>query len=484
MIYRHILGSDTKEDQLVYEEKDSSFNSFVYRSKSSRYIMIGSASTLSTEFRYLDADDPMGTFKIVLPREKNHEYMPMHMGDSFYIKTNWKAPNFRILSARVGETDKNKWTEIIPHKADVLIEEFDLFNNFLVVNERIKGLSNLKVIHWKDHAMHYIHFDEETYLVNIAENHEFKTEMLRFSYSSLSTPASVYDYNMKTRERLLLKQQEVLGDFKAENYQAERIYAKTKDGIEIPVSLVYRKGLQKNGRNPLLLYGYGSYGNSQDPYFSSVRLSLLDRGFIFAIAHVRGGEEMGRKWYEDGKLLKKKNTFEDFIACAEKLIGEKYTNADKLFAYGGSAGGLLIGAVINMRPDLFKAVVASVPFVDVVTTMLDESIPLTTGEFDEWGDPKVKEYYDYMLSYAPYDNVERKEYPAMLVITGLHDSQVQYWEPAKWVAKLRDMKKDEHVLLLNTNMEAGHGGASGRFKQHRESALIYAFLLDQAALKK
>jgi oligopeptidase B len=381
------------------------------------------------------------------------------------------------MEAPVSAPSKENWTEVIPHREDVYLNSIEIFNKYLVVSERKDGLTQLRVMPWDGSEEHYLDFGEEAYLAYISTNPEFDSEVLRYGYTSLTTPNSTYDYNMKTREKELLKQQEVLGgEFDPANYETKRLYATADDGTKIPVSMVYRKGMEKNGKNPFLLYGYGSYGYTIDPSFSSVRLSLLDRGFIFAIAHIRGGQIYGRQWYEDGKLLKKKNTFTDFIDVAEYMIEENYTSPDKLYAMGGSAGGLLMGAVINMAPELFKGVIAAVPFVDVVTTMLDESIPLTTGEFDEWGNPKDKEYYDYILAYSPYDNVEQKDYPNLLVTTGLHDSQVQYWEPAKWVAKLREMKTDDNLLLLYTNMDTGHGGASGRFERYRETAMEYAFL--------
>ncbi|MGQ9671528.1 MAG: S9 family peptidase [Candidatus Aminicenantales bacterium] len=483
-IMKHVLGTDPASDKEVYVEADETFETSVYKSKSKKFIIIACESTLANEYWYLEANNPSGQFRVVQPREKELEYSIEHFGDKFYIRTNYQAKNFRLMEAPLTRTTKENWKEIIPHRDDCLLEDFEVFNNFLVVEERSGGLTRLRVIRWKDRAEHYLDFGEETYTASIGNNPEFETDWLRYDYSSLTTPNSTFDYHMGTREKKLMKQQEVLGGFKPENYHAERLFAVAPDGVRVPISLVYRKGLVKNGDNPLLLYGYGSYGASTDPSFSSVRLSLLDRGFIFAIAHIRGGQELGRAWYEDGKLLKKKNTFTDFIACAEHLIAEKYTRPEKLFAMGGSAGGLLMGAVVNMRPDLFKGVVAAVPWVDVVTTMLDPSIPLTTSEYDEWGNPADKEFYDYMLSYSPYDNVESKAYPAMLVTTGLHDSQVQYWEPAKWVAKLRAMKRDRNPLYLYTNMEAGHSGASGRFRRYRETALEYAFLLDLAGLSQ
>jgi len=477
-IWRHELGTDTKDDVMVFEETDDTYSVSVYKSKSKKFLLSASYSTLSREYRYLDANDPTGEFQTVLAREEDHEYSVSHFEDHFYIKTNWEAKNFRLMRTMVGNTDKSEWEEVIPHRPDVMLEGIEIFKDHLVVDERSKGLNQLRIIRWDDQSEHYLDFGEAAYTCYISTNPEFETEILRYGYSSLTTPNSIYDYNMESKEKILLKQQEVVGDFDPANYFSERLMAKARDGTEIPISLVYRKGLEKNGENPVLLYGYGSYGVTIDPYFSSVRLSLLDRGFVFAIAHVRGGQMLGRQWYEDGKLLKKRNTFTDFIDCGKSLIQEGFTSSSHLYAQGGSAGGLLMGAVINMAPETFKGIVAGVPFVDVVTTMLDETIPLTTSEYDEWGNPNNKEYYDYILSYSPYDNVEAKDYPALLVTTGLHDSQVQYWEPAKWVAKLRDLKTDQNLLLLKTDMETGHSGASGRFKQYKETALEYVFLLD------
>ena len=477
-IYRHLLGTDPAEDALVYEETDDTFSAHVFKTKSRRYLMIVSSQTLSNEFRYLDAGDPTGEFTVFLPRERDHEYAVAHFEDRFFIHTNHEAKNFRLMAAPLDRTGKEHWQEIIPHRPDVLLEGFEVFRDHLVLEERRDGLMRIRVIPWSGAEEHYLAFDEPAYLARVSMNPEFDTTVLRYGYTSMTTPNSVTDYDMVTREKTLLKQEEVLGGFDAGDYRTERLHATAQDGARVPISLVYRKGMERDGGSPLLLYGYGSYGHSLDAGFGSARLSLLDRGFVFAIAHVRGGEEMGRQWYEDGKLLKKKNTFTDFIVCAEHLIAQRYTSKERLFAMGGSAGGLLMGAVVNLRPDLFKGVVAQVPFVDIVTTMLDPDIPLTTGEYDEWGNPNDKAYYDYMLSYSPYDNVEARDYPHMLVTTGLHDSQVQYWEPAKWVAKLRAVKTDRNRLLLKTQMEAGHGGASGRFKRHRETALEYAFLLD------
>jgi len=483
-IYRHVLGTDPARDDLVFEEKDETFRCFVTKTKSKRYIMIASTQTLSTEYRLLEADNPQGQFRVFLPRERNHEYEIEHYGDHFYIRTNWKARNFRLMKTPVARTGKENWQEVIPHRDDVLLQDFEIFRDHLVAVERKDGLTRLRIMPWSGKGVHYVDFGEPAYLAFPTDNYEFDTPLLRFTYSSLTTPTSVYDYNMNTRQRTLLKREEVLGGFDPANYQAERVYAPAPDGVRVPISLVYRKGFRKDGSHPLLLYGYGSYGNSTEASFNPFRISLLDRGFVYAIAHVRGGQELGRQWYEDGKLLKKKNTFTDFIACAEYLIREKYADPKRVFAQGASAGGLLMGAVINMRPDLFRGVIAGVPFVDVVTTMLDESIPLTTNEYDEWGNPNDKKYYDYMLSYSPYDQVERKAYPNLLVTTAFHDSQVQYWEPAKWVAKLRAMKTDNNWLLLKTRMDAGHGGASGRYQRYREIAFEYAFLLDLAGIKE
>ncbi|MFD2245872.1 S9 family peptidase [Pontibacter ruber] len=479
-IFRHTLGTPTSQDKEVYHEADETFSTFVTKTKSEKYIIIGSNSTVSNEYRFVDANTPNASFKIIQPRERNLEYSVDHFGNNFYIVTNKDgATNFKLMQTPVTKTGKANWKEVIPHRSDVLLEGIEIFKDYLVLQERKNGLNELRVKKWNDPKTdYYVDFGEEAYTAYIGVNPEFDSQKLRYEYTSLTTPNSTYDFNMQTKQKTLLKEQEVVGDFNKDNYEAKRIYATATDGTKIPISLVYRKGLQQNGNNPTLLYAYGSYGISTNPTFNSVRLSLLDRGFVFAIAHIRGGQDMGRQWYEDGKMLKKKNTFTDYIAAAEYLISQKYTNPDKLFAQGGSAGGLLMGAVVNMRPDLFKGVLAGVPFVDVVTTMLDTSIPLTTGEFDEWGNPAQKQYYDYMLSYSPYDNVEKKAYPNMLVTTGLHDSQVQYFEPAKWVAKLREMKTDNNMLLLHTNMEAGHGGASGRFQRYKETALQYAFMLN------
>jgi len=483
-IMKHVLGTDPSQDKEIYEEKDETFNTGVYKTKSKKYMIIAAYQSLSTEYRFLDADNPDGEFNIIQPREKDHEYSVDHFQDKFYIHTNLDAKNFRLMETPVNKTTKENWKEVIPHRDDVLLQGFEIFKNHLVLSERKNGLTQIRIIKWTDKSEHYLDFGEEAYLAYISMNPDFDTNLLRYGYTSLTTPNSTYDYDMNTREKTLLKREEVVGDFNPDNYVTERHYTTARDGTKVPISLVYRKGLEKDGNNPLLLYGYGSYGASMEPTFSSVRLSLLDRGFVYATAHIRGGSEMGRYWYEEGKLFNKKNTFYDFIDCAEYLIEQKLTNPDKLFALGGSAGGLLMGAVVNMRPDLWKGILAGVPWVDVITTMLDSSIPLTSSEYDEWGDPNQKEYYEYMLSYSPYDNVEAKDYPAMLVTTGYHDSQVQYFEPAKWVAKLRAMKTDNNPLIFHINMEGGHGGVSGRFRRLRETALEFAFMLDLVGIKE
>ena len=482
-IYRHSLGSPSKNDQLVFHEKDETFGTYVYKTKSKKYLVIASSATLSNEYRILEADNPTGTFRVFQPRERNLEFDISHYGDNWYIRTNKDgAENFKIMVTSESATTKENWKDLIPYNKDIYTEGVEVFKDHMVISERKGGITMLKIRPWDGNNEHYIEFGEESYSAYVSINPDFDTQLLRVSYTSLTTPSSTYDYDIKAKKLNLLKQQEVLGSFNREDYISERRMVKAQDGTLIPISIVYKKGFKKDGTRPVLLYGYGSYGYSMDPYFSSARLSLLDRGFGYAIAHIRGGQEMGRQWYENGKFLKKKNTFTDFIDCGDFLIKEKYAAEDKLFAHGGSAGGLLMGAVMNMRPDLWKGVIAAVPFVDVVTTMLDESIPLTTGEFDEWGNPKDPVYYEYMKSYSPYDNVEAKDYPATLVTTGYWDSQVQYWEPAKWVAKLRALKTDKNPLLMYCNMETGHGGASGRFKRLRETAMEYAFLLDLAGL--
>jgi oligopeptidase B len=485
-IYRHLLGTDSAEDLLVYREEDETFNCFVFKCKSKQFLMIGSEQTLSSEYRYLDADNPTGEFTLVHPREPDHEYSVAHLGDKFLIRTNWEARDFRLVETPVGATNKENWRELVPHRQGVYLSGFDVFKEFLVLTERQAGLNQIRVIPWNGpwngEDAFYLEFGEPAYLAYLGANREMDRRVLRYGYTSMTTPNSTFDYDMVTRKKILLKQDEVVGGYESSDYRTERLTVPARDGTDVPLSIVFPKDFAGDGSQPLVLYGYGSYGYSLDAAFSSARLSLLERGFAYAIAHVRGGQEMGRRWYEDGKLFEKKNTFTDFIDCSEYLVAQGYTSRDRLFAMGGSAGGLLMGAVINMAPELFEGVVADVPFVDVVTTMLDPDIPLTTGEYDEWGDPNQKELYDYIVSYSPYDNVEAKDYPHLLVTSGLHDSQVQYWESAKWVAKLRALKTGDNILLLKTNMEAGHGGPSGRFRLHRETALAYAFLLDLAGI--
>lgn len=481
-VYRHVLGTDQETDELIFEEKDETFTVALKKSKSKKFLFIVSESTISSEYRFLPVDQPDKSWKIIQKRQDDLEYEVDHYGSHFIILTNAdQAKNFKLVKTPIDQTEKENWEDIIPVRENVFLEGFEVFKHHLVIASRFNGLQRLEIRSWDGEKKHSIKMEDPAYTVWIGNNPEFYSEVLRYGYNSLTTPASVYDYHMESRDKTLMKRQEVVGGHKPENYTSERIWATSHDGTEVPMSLVYKKDLfDRNGQNPVLLYGYGSYGLSSDPYFSSSRLSLLDRGFVFAIAHIRGGQEMGRHWYEEGKMLKKNNTFQDFIACGDYLIQEKYAHPKKLFAMGGSAGGLLVGAVMNQRPDLFHGVVAAVPFVDVVTTMLDESIPLTTGEFNEWGNPKNSEYYDYMLSYSPYDNVKKQDYPHLLVTSGLHDSQVQYWEPTKWVAKLRALRTNQNLLLLHTNMEAGHGGASGRFNSLKELAMEYAFLLKLA----
>lgn len=483
-IIRHKVGITYKNDPVVSEEADETFYTGIYKTKSKKYLVIWAGSTLTNHYQILDANTPEGIFKEFTPRERGLEYSIDHYGDKFYVVTNLDAQNFRLMETPIAKTAKTNWKEKIAHRKDTLLQGIEIFKDYMVLSERANANTLMRVIDQKTGKKHYLDFGEQAYTTYPSINIDFDTELLRYGYTSMATPSSTYDYNMRTRERKLLKQQEVVGGHNPADFITERQWATADDGTLIPMSIVYKKGIEKNGNNPTLLYGYGSYGSSMSPTFSSTRLSLLNRGFVYAIAHIRGGQEMGRQWYEDGKMFKKKNTFTDFIDCAEFLIAEKYTTPEKLFASGGSAGGLLMGAVVNMRPELFKGVIAAVPFVDVVTTMLDESIPLTTGEFDEWGNPKNPESYMYMLEYSPYDQVKPQNYPNMLVTTGFHDSQVQYWEPAKWVAKLRELKTDNNKLLLRTNMETGHGGTTGRFKVYRETAQEYAFLIDLAGIKE
>lgn len=483
-IFRHELKTDPTKDTEIYHESDATFVCSAYKSKSRDYIMITSQSTVSNEYRFLPADKPREDFKLIQPRERDLEYGVAHFGEHWYIRTNYQnATNFKLMRAPLSAPSKENWEDLIPHREDVYLEGLEIFKDFLVLEERSNGLSDLRIKSWDGATDYYIKFDNETYTAGIGNNPDFDSQILRYGYSGLTTPASVVDFDMVEKTKEIKKQMEVVGGYDETLYQSERVWATADDGTQIPISLVYRKDKLQEGTNPLLLYGYGSYGITVDPGFSSTRLSLLDRGFIFAIAHIRGGQYLGRQWYEDGKMLKKRNTFTDFIACAEHLTAENYTSPQQLYAMGGSAGGLLMGAVVNMKPEIFKGVIAAVPFVDVVTTMLDETIPLTTGEYDEWGNPNEKEYYDYMKTYSPYDNVSAQNYPAMLITTGLHDSQVQYWEPAKWCAKLRELKTDQNPLYMYINMETGHGGASGRFEAYRETAMEYAFLLDLAGIK-
>jgi len=475
-IKRHTLGTPETADAVVYLEKDHSNYIGVDKTKSGKFIFIISQATMSSEYRILDANKPTGNFTVFQPRMKDVLYEVTDEGTKFLVNTNWNAKNFRLMECSYDKTDSASWKEVIPNRPDVLLEGVDEFKNFLVIIERKNGLRQMNIKNTASGKEHYLDFGEPAYAANPASNPEFNSNTLRYNYTSLTTPSSVYDYNMETSEKKLMKQQEVVGGYNSTDYVTERIYATAKDSTKVPISIVYKKGFQKDGHAPLLLYGYGSYGASMDASFSSARLSLLNRGFTFAIAHIRGGQEMGRQWYDDGKLMKKKNTFTDFTDCGEYLLAQKYTSKEHLYAQGGSAGGLLMGAIATMRPDLWHGVIAQVPFVDVVNTMLDESIPLTTNEFDEWGNPKNKDAYEYMKSYSPYENVTKNPYPNMLVTTGLHDSQVQYFEPAKWVAKIRSLKTDNNLLLLYTNMEAGHGGASGRFNYLKEVAMQYAFL--------
>lgn len=480
-IWRHKLGND--ESEMVYHETDPSYYNGVYRSKSGKFIIIYNSSTLSSDYQILSADTPEGDFANFTSREKVHEYSIAHFNDKFYIITNWDAENFRLMECPEKQTDKKFWKEVLAHRPDVLLEDVDIFKNHLVLSERSNALPHLRIINQKTNEDHYIKFVDPAYVAYTGANPEFDTNTLRIMYGSPRTPMSTIDYNMNTKEKEVKKVQKVIGGHNPEEFEVKRVFVKARDGKDVPVTMVHRKDTElKNA--PTLLYAYGSYGANIDPYFSSARLSLLNRGFVFAIGHIRGSQSLGRQWYEDGKLLNKKNTFFDFIDCAKYLINEGITSKEHLYAQGGSAGGLLMGAVANMGGEHFNGMISQVPFVDVVNTMLDESIPLTTNEFDEWGNPKIKEYYDYILSYSPYDNVEKKEYPNMLVTTGYFDSQVQYWEPAKWVAKLRDYKTDNNLLIMHCDMEAGHGGASGRFKAYKDIALEYAFLLKLEGIKE
>ena len=478
-IYRHVLGTDASEDVIVFEEKDETYSTYVYKTKSHKFIVIGSSSTLSSEFRIISADKPYGDWRVIQPREDNLEYSLAHYGDYFYIQTNKDdAINFKLMKTPVNKTTKENWVDVIPHRNETLLEDVSIFKNYLVIEERSNGLGKIRIKTWDGKEDYYLPFNEETYSAGVYANPEFDTNVIRYSYNSMTTPNSVIDFNMKNQTKEVKKEQEVLGGkFDKNNYKSERVWAIARDGKKVAISLVYHKDTELNKNTPLLQYAYGSYGYTISDGFSTTRLSLLDRGFVYAVAHIRGGQYLGREWYNDGKMMNKMNSFFDFIDCSKYLIENSYTSAKHLYAMGGSAGGLLMGGVSNLNPELYNGIIAAVPFVDVISTMLDESIPLTTGEFDEWGNPKEKEAYEYMLSYSPYDQVTSKEYPNMLVTTGYFDSQVQYWEPAKWVAKLRELKTDKNTLLLHTNMDVGHGGASGRFDALKETAIDYTFLL-------
>lgn len=485
-IYKHHLDQKTDEDVLVYQEDDATFNAYVFKTKSRDYVIIGTSSTLQDEYRYIDANTPNAEFKVIQERTSGLEHSIAHYEDYFYILTNKDAAaNFKLMRTPIDKTSVAHWEDVIPHRDEVLLEDVDIFKNYLVLTERFNGLARLRVLTWDLSEDYFVPISSETYTLGTSSNPDFETDTLRYIFSSLTTPTSVIDFNMKDQTEVVMKQSEVLDpDFKSSNYIAERAWATASDGVEVPMSIVYKKGIKRNGKNPLLQYGYGSYGHTVDPYFSSTRLSLLDRGFVFVIAHIRGSEYLGRQWYEDGKFLKKKNTFTDFVAVSEYLIAHSYTSPEHLYAMGGSAGGLLIGAVMNLRPDLYHGMIAAVPFVDVVTTMLDDSIPLTTGEYDEWGNPNDAEYYHYIKSYSPYDNITDCQSPHLLVTTGFYDSQVQYWEPAKWVARLRLQQNNTNKLYLETNMKAGHGGASGRFEALKELAKEYVFIFDLAGISE
>ncbi|MCC7245344.1 MAG: S9 family peptidase [Saprospiraceae bacterium] len=488
-IWRHVVGTPKKSDVMMYEEKDETQYAYLGKSKSEQYFFINSAYTQVVEVQYLDANNPTGEFKVVRPREKDFFYDLEHWNDKFLIRTNWNAKNFRLMEAPVSDPRRENWKDVLPHRDDVLLDGFTVFKDHLVTAEHKGGLSQVHVIRWADKADHYIEVGEPTYACYIDANPEFDTKTLRYGFSSMKTPTTVVDYDMESRTKTVKKVAPVLGNFDANNYVTEYIWVTARDGVKVPMSIMYKKGLVKNGSAPCHLTGYGSYGSSYDPYFNRDKLSLVDRGFIVGIAHIRGGMEMGYKWYEDGKMLKKINTFNDFIDCSDYLVKEKYTSADRLFAEGRSAGGLLMGAITNMRPDLYKGIITGVPFVDVLTTMSDPSIPLTTGEYSEWGNPANAEEYAYMKQYSPYDNLKPGNYPNLLVLTSFADSQVQYFEPAKYVARLRDLKKDNNMLLFRTNLTGSHGGSSGRFERLKERALEYSWMMgllgmDGSALKQ
>ena len=483
-VRKHVLGTDPRLDPVVYEQDDPSFYTNVYTTSDDRYLVIYAESTVASEMRIAEAAGAEQRFRVFLPRERGHEYRADHLDGRWIIRTNWQARNFRLMEAKDGaESDRAQWVELLPHRDDAFVGDFAVFKDFLAIGERSGGLSKIRIRPWSGGKDSFIAADDPTYTFALGDNPEVDTDLVRYTYESLATPVSTFDFNMRTGSRTLLKREPVLGNFDPAKYATEFVWATARDGTRIPVSLVYRKGTRRDGTAPLLQYAYGSYGSSTDPWFQLEALSLIDRGFVFAIAHVRGGQEMGRAWYEDGKLLKKQNTFSDFVDVTRFLVKERYADPRRVFANGGSAGGLLMGAIANQAPQDYRGIVAEVPFVDVVTTMLDESIPLTTNEFDEWGNPQQKAYYDYLAAYSPYDNVARQAYPALLVTTSLWDSQVQYYEPAKWVARLRALKTDTRPLLFRTSMAAGHGGKSGRYQQYADIAEVYAFILDQAGIR-
>ncbi|MFN0176094.1 MAG: S9 family peptidase [Saprospiraceae bacterium] len=476
-IWRHVMGTPQKQDVLMYHEKDETQYAYLNKSKSEQFFFVNCAYTQTVEVQYLDANNPAGDFQTLRPREKDFYYSIEHWNDKFLIRTNWDAKNFRLMEAPISDPRRENWKDVLPHRNDVLLDGFDVFKEHLVSAEHKGGLSQIHIIRWADKADHYIEVGEPTYECSVDKNPEFDTKSLRFNFSSMKTPPTTVDYDMETKAKEVKKIAPVLGGFDANNYQTEFVWATVRDGVKVPISLVYKKGVRRDGSAPCHITGYGSYGFSYSPSFNRDKVTLLDRGFVVAIAHIRGGMEMGYQWYEDGKMLRKMNTFNDFVDCADYLVKEKYTSADRLFAEGRSAGGLLMGAITNMRPDLFKGIISGVPFVDVITTMSDPSIPLTTGEYTEWGNPANKAEYDYMKSYSPYDNLKKGNYPNLLVLTSFADSQVQYFEPAKYVARLRDLKTDKNVLLFKTSMSGSHGGSSGRFKRLEERALEYSWMM-------
>jgi len=484
-VRKHVLGTDPRQDPLVYDEQDDSFYVELGTTKDGRYVWIHSLSTVTAEQRYAEASDPTLAFRVIVPRERDHEYFADHFDGRWIIRTNWQAPNFRLVEVPLGDAaDRSRWRDLVAHRGDAFVDDFSVFHDFLAIEERSGGLRKVRIRPWSGDRDFYITSDEPAYLAELGDNEVVDSHKVRYTYTSLTTPVTTYDYDVRTGERTLLKQQPVLGGFDASNYATEYVWAPARDGEQVPVALVYRKGFRRDGSAPMLQYGYGSYGLCSDPMFSLAVLSLLDRGFVYAIAQVRGGQELGRRWYDSGRLLNKHNTFNDFVDVTRFLVKERYADPKRVFAVGRSAGGLLMGAIVNMAPQDYRGIVTAVPFLDVVTTMLDVSIPLTTNEYDEWGNPAQKPYYDYMLSYSPYDNVQRQAYPAIYVSTGLWDSQVQYFEPAKWVARLRRLKTDANPLLFRVNMEAGHSGKSGRFQSYDERAEEYAFILDLAGIRE